>query len=92
MFPSLAGRSNTKRANSAPPLPKSKKGKRAAKSSSLTYKDVVLLPTPDCKNLPTHRTRIILENDGFVVHEFPVDNSWDVRKLKSEIKSMFPVL
>ena len=59
---------------------------------TIDNKDLVLIRTPDCKTVPTHRTRITLENDGFIVHEFPVDKSWDIGKLKAEIKKVFPIL
>ena len=42
--------------------------------------------------MPTHRSRISLENEGFVVHEFPIDKAWGEEKLRSEIKKAFPVL
>ena len=66
------------------------KGKR--KTSSIVHKDIILLPNPDQKAVPTHRSRISLENQGFVVHEFPIDKAWGEEKLRFEIKKIFPVL
>ena len=76
-FPSLSGNSGKRKSDY-----KSKQGTRS-KAPALTkknicnvfYKDLILLPEPDTKTVPTHRSRITLENDGFVVHEFSIDRS-----------------
>ena len=88
-FPSLAARGSSKRRSSSASRSKSKKGKS---SVNIVHKDIVLIPAPDCKTVPTHRTRITLENDGFIVHQFPVDKSWDIGQLKAEIEKVFPIL
>ena len=92
-FPTFANTGGRKRVNSSTC---SKKGKEPAKKSkkqnSIVYKDIILLPRPDEKSVPTHRTRITLENQGYVVHEFPINKSWDEQQLYSEIKKAFPVL
>ena len=33
-----------------------------------------------------------LENDGFVVHEFPIDKSWQEEEFKAEVRKVFPIL
>ena len=80
-FPSLAARGSSKRQSSSASRSKSKKGKS---SVNIVHKDIVLIPAPDCKTVPTHRTHITLENDGFIAHQFPVDKSWDIGQLKAE--------
>ena len=74
-FPSLSGNSGKRKSDF-----KSKQGTRSKapaltkkKTCNVVYKDLILLPEPDTKTVPTHRSRITLENDGFVVHEFPID-------------------
>jgi len=57
---------------------------------NIVHKYIVLIFAPDCKTVPTHRTRITLENDGFIVHQFPVDKSWDIGQLKAEMERYFP--
>lgn len=93
-FPTFANDGNRKRGKGT--CTTSKKGKEPAKKSkkqnAIIYKDIVLLPRPEEKSVPTHRTRITLENEGYVVHEFPINKSWDERQLYSEIKNAFPVL
>ena len=77
-FPSLSDNTGKRKSDF-----KSQQGTRSKapalakrKTSNVVYKDLILLPEPDTKTVPTHRSRITLENDGFVVHEFPVDRSW----------------
>lgn len=54
------------------------------------YKDLILLPERDTKTVPTHRRT--LENDGFVVHEFPIDKSWQEEEFKVEVRKVLPIL
>lgn len=56
----------------------------------MVHKDVVLLPSPDTKSVSTHQTRCRLENNGFVVHAFPVDKSLQEEDLRTQIREMFP--
>ena len=56
------------------------------------HKDIVLLPSPDTKSVPTHQTRCRLENNGFVVHAFPVDKSLQEEDLRAQIREVFPAL
>ena len=93
-FPSLSGNSGKRKSDF-----KSKQGTRSKapaltkkKTCNVVYKDLILLPEPDTKTVPTHRSRITLENDGFVVHEFPIDKSWQEEEFKAEVRKVFPIL
>ena len=33
-----------------------------------------------------------MENDGFMVHEFPIDKSWQEETFKAEVRKVFPIL
>ena len=57
-------------------------------------KPLILLPELDTKlkTVPTHRSRITLENDGFVLHEFQIDKSWQEEEFKAEVRKVFPIL
>ena len=88
-LPSLVARGSSKRRSSSASHPKSKKRKC---SVNIVHEDIVLIPAPDCKTVPTHRTHITLENDGFIVHQFPVDKSWDIGQLKAEMEKVFPIV
>ena len=78
---------------------KSKQGTRSKapalakkKTSNVVYKDLILLSEPDTKTVPTHQSRITLENDVFVVHEFPINKSWHEEDFKAEVRKVFPIL
>ena len=82
----FAGKScNTKFVKGKKPL-----HKQAKKDE--VHKDVVLLPSPDTKSVPTHQTRCRLEHNGFVGHAFPVDKSLQEEDLRAPIREMFPSL
>lgn len=67
-----------------PPVNKAKK--------DVVHKDVILLPSPNTRSLPTHQTRCRLENNGFVVHAFPLDKSLQEEDLRAQIRELFPPL
>ena len=56
------------------------------------FKDVVLLPRPGIRSVPTHQARVTLEVQGFVVHGFPVNKAWNECELKNQLKQLFPGL
>jgi hypothetical protein len=74
----------------------SKKRKRIEgkkkKESMVIFKDVVLLPRPGIRSVPTHQARVTLEVQGFVVHGFPVNKAWNECELKNQLKQLFPGL
>ena len=43
-------------------------------------------------SVPTHQTRCRLENNGFVVHAFPLDKSLQEEELRAQIRELFPPL
>ena len=67
-----------------PPLKKTKK--------DIVHKDVVLLPSPDTRSLPTNQMRCRLGNNGFVIHAFPVDKSLQEEDFRAQIRDLFPHL
>ena len=74
------------------------KSKRTIKSTKgrpskiLVYKDQVLIPSPKISKVPTHTTRLQLEDRELVCHEFPFGKSWDANSLKTAILNRFPQL
>lgn len=93
-FPSFSGNSGKRKSDF-----KSKQGTRSKaptltkkKACNVVYMDLILLPELDTKTVPTHRSRITLENDGFVVHEFQIDKSWQEEEFKAEVRKVFPIL
>ena len=51
-------------------------------------RDVVLLPSQDCENVPTHARRKLLAG-GFVLNLFSIDFGWDEGTLREEIQKGF---
>lgn len=91
LFPTFGKRSfGGKSSNSKCVKGKKPPAKKAKKD--VVHKDVVLLPSPDTKSVPTHQTRCRLENNGFVIHGFPVDKSLQEDDLRAQIRELFPPL
>ena len=67
-----------------PPVKKAKK--------DVVHKDVILLPSPNTTSVPTHQTQGWLEDNGFVVHVFPLDKSLQEEDLRAQIRELFPPL
>ena len=90
LFPTVGNRTSGSKSfrgrKGKQPVPK------RAKKKDIVYKDLVLLPSPDTKSVPTHQTRCRLEKNGFVVHGFPVDKSLQEEELRGQIRQSFPAL
>ena len=69
-----------------------KRKRTVDKPSKVIYKDLVLIPDPDEKQVPTHNARVTLETDGKVIHGFPVDMEWDAKLLRMKICDQIPEL
>ena len=61
-------------------------------SQTLVYKDLILIPSPKISKVPTHTTRLQLEERDLLCHEFPFGKSWDANSLKTAILNRFPQL
>ena len=59
-------------------------GKKANKD--VVHKDVVLLPSPDARLVPTHQMQWLMENSGFVIHAFPVDKSLQEEDFRAQFR------
>ena len=65
---------------------------KKAKKDVVHNKDVILLPSPNTRSVPTHRTHCRLENNGFVVHALSLDKSLQEKDLRAQIRELFPPL
>ena len=65
---------------------------KAALPRHLFTKDLVLVPSPKISKVPTHTTRLQLEERELVCHELPFGKSWDANSLKTAILNRFPQL
>ncbi|XP_022781701.1 uncharacterized protein LOC111322788 [Stylophora pistillata] len=94
LFPTIgsnraSGKSTSRRPARSKQTIKATKGRP---SKTLVYKDLVLIPSPKINKVPTHTTRLQLEERELVCHEFPFDKSWDAHSLKAAILNRFPKL
>lgn len=62
---------------------------KKVKKGAVVFKDLVLLLSPEVKGVPTHSSRVRLENDGFVIHSYPVDKNWKESELREAIVEAF---
>ena len=95
-FPTIASRqrrSNTVRNGR---VTKSKADTRAGvpgrPKKMIVHKDLVVIPGPDFEKVPTHNSRVKLEERQLVCHEFPFNKEWNEASLKNEIFKQFPQL
>jgi len=65
-----------------------KRGRPAA--SNIVYRDLVMVPDPATKKVPTHSARVALEKNKLIVSGFPFDRSWDATSFKSNIRKQLP--
>jgi hypothetical protein len=98
-FPTIASRQ--RRSN---PTRRTTRTGRVAKSNTrktgtcgrpkkvIVYKDLVVIPGPDFEKVPTHNSRVKLEERQLVCHEFPFNKEWNEASLKDEIYKQFPQL
>ena len=94
LFPTIgsnraSGKSTSRRPARSKQTIKSTKGRPP---KTLVYKDLVLIPSPKINKVPTHTTRLQLEERELVCHEFPFDKSWDAHSLKAAILNRCPKL
>jgi hypothetical protein len=59
-------------------------------SASIVHRELVIIPHPDTKKVPTHAACVALEKNKLVVSGFPFDRSWDAVALKSNIRKQLP--
>ena len=86
LFPTVGSKRASRKDTSRRPA-KSKRTIKSTKgrpSKTLVYKDLVLIPSPQISKVPTHTTRLQLEERELVCHEFPFGKSWDAISLKSK--------
>lgn len=67
---------------------RSKRGRPVTKA--LVYRDLVIIPNPDISRVPTHSSRVDLEERGLIVSEFPFDRAWDALTVIKKIEEQLP--
>ena len=62
------------------------------KPSKVIHKDLVFIPDPEEKQVPTHNARVTLEMDGKVIHGFSVYMEWDANSQREKMCDQIPEL
>ena len=94
LFPTVGSKRASRKDTSRRPA----KSKRTIKSTkgrpckTFVYMDLVLIPSPKISKVPTHTTRLQLEERELVCHEFPFGKSWGFNSLKFATLNRFPQL
>jgi hypothetical protein len=94
-FPTIASRqtrSNPARNGRVAKSKARKAGGTGRPKKMIFHKDLVLLPSPAFEKVPTHSSRVKLEERQLVCHEFPFNKEWNETSLKNEIFKQFPQL
>ena len=59
-------------------------------SKSVIHKDLVIIPNPDTKQVPSHSSKVKLEERGLIIHEFPFNKGWRPLELRENIEKQLP--
>lgn len=62
------------------------------KKRKLVHKDIVFLFDPSVDKVPTHNTRLRLENKGRIIHDFAFERDWEEWRVRSAIEEEMPML
>ena len=92
LFPTLGSNRANRKSGISTRTERPKQPTRGRPSKTVVYKDLVIIPSPKLNKVPTHKTRLNLEERDLVCHEFPFDKCWDANSLKSAILKRFPKL
>ena len=74
IFNARAGRTNSRKKNSS-------------KFGRPLHRDLVIIPNPSTNQVPSHATKVKLEERCIIIHEFPFDRRWTPLDLKRNIES-----
>ena len=55
-------------------------------SKSVIYKDLVIIPNPDTKQVLSHSSKVKLEERELIIHEFHFNKGWSSLELQENIK------
>ena len=86
-FNARGGTANRKRPSRSSMTREKKYGRP---SKTIVYKDLVIIPSPNTSQVPSHSSKVKLEERGLIIHEFPFNKEWTPLDLKRNIASQPP--
>ena len=67
------------------------RGKKNGRSSkTIVHKDLVIIPNPNTSQVPSHVSKVKLEERGLIIHQLPFNKDWTHLDLKRNIESQPP--
>ncbi|XP_028407831.1 uncharacterized protein LOC114530408 [Dendronephthya gigantea] len=81
------GRKRRSNSREKPPESDAKSGRPA---KSICHKDLVIIPNPYTKQVPSHSSKVKLEERGLIIHKFPFDRRWSPVELRENIERQLP--
>ena len=93
-FNARGGRGNNRKRSSSSLNHKTSSRSQSSKfgrpMKSILHKDLVIIPNPNTNQVPSHASKVKLEERGFIIHEFPFDSRWTPLDPKRNIESQLP--
>ena len=93
-FNARGGRGNSRKRSSSSlnheTSSRSQSSKFGRPVKSIVHKDLVIIPNPNTNQVPSHASKVKLEERGLIIHEFPFDRRWTPLDLKRNIESQLP--
>lgn len=64
--------------------------KNGRPSKTIFHKDLVIIPNPNTNQVPSHVSKVKLEERGLIIHQFPFNKDWTHQDLRRNIESQLP--
>lgn len=64
--------------------------KNGRPSKTIVHKDLVIIPNPNTNQVPSHVSKVKLEERGLIIHQLPFNKDWTHLDLKRNIESQLP--
>jgi len=91
-FPSYNARGATskKRPSTSSSTNSMSRGKKNGRpNKTIIHKDLVIIPNPDTNQVPSHVSKVKLEERGLIIHQLPFNKDWTHLDLKETSKANF---
>ena len=66
------------------------RGKNGRPSKTIVHKDLVIIPNPNTNQVPSHVSKVKLEERGLIIHQLPFNKDWTHLELQRNIESQLP--
>ena len=85
------GATSRKRPSTSSSTNSMSRGKKNGRPNKIIFhKDLVIIPNPDTNQVPSHVSKVKLEERGLIIHQLPFNKDWTHLDLKRNIESQLP--